>query len=160
MLWYGLPSAGLVQVARAGQPRGQQADHVRIAPPEAAQVVAVVAVPFGPAQAAERAHLIAAGGVPRLGDDLRVGQQRVFGDRLDHRRIGHQLAVAVAAEDRRQIEAEAVDVIVVDPVAEAMEDHLADDRMVAVERVAAAGVVAIRAGRRFRACSRRGFPAP
>ena len=33
--------------------------------------------------------------------------------------------------------------IVVYPVAEAMEDHLADDGMVSVERVAAAGVVAI-----------------
>ena len=69
--------------------------------------------------------------------------KRVFADRLHHRRIGDQVALAVAAEDRRQVEAEAVDVIVVDPMAEAMEDHLADDRMVPIERIAAAGVVAV-----------------
>ena len=63
---------------------------------------------------------------------------------LEQRRIGHQLALPIAAENRRQIEAETVDVIVVDPMPQAMEDHLADDRMVAVERVAAARVVAIR----------------
>ena len=74
---------------------------------------------------------------------LRVGQQRIFGDRFDQRRIGHQLAVAIAAEDRGQVEAEAVDVIVVHPMPQAKEDHLADDRMVAVDRVAAAGVVAV-----------------
>ena len=62
---------------------------------------------------------------------------------LDHRRIGHQVAVAVAAQDRGQVEAEAVDVVVVHPVAQAVEDHLADDRVVAVDRVAAAGVVAV-----------------
>ena len=42
--------------------------------------------------------------------------------------LGTRFAVAVAAEDRGQVEAEAVDVVVVHPVAQAMEDHLADDR--------------------------------
>ena len=64
---------------------------------------------------------------------------------FDQRRIRHQLAVAVAAENRRQVETETVDVIVVYPVPQAKEDHLADDRMVAVDGVAAAGVVAVRA---------------
>ena len=74
---------------------------------------------------------------------LRVGQQRIFGDGFDQRRIGNQLAVAIAAEDRRQVEAEAVDVIVVHPMPQAKEDHLADDRVIAVDRVAAAGIVAV-----------------
>ena len=60
-----------------------------------------------------------------------------------NRRIGHQLALAIAAENRGEVEAEPVHVIVVNPIAETMENHLADDRVVAVEGIAAAGVVAI-----------------
>ena len=138
-------AAGLVEVAGAGEARGHRAGHAVVAAPEAADVVAVVAVPLGPALVGERADLVGAGGVPRFGDDLRVGEHRVFGDQLDQRRVRHELAVPVAAEDRRQVEAEAVDVVVVHPVAQAVEDHLADDRVVAVHRVAAAGVVAVRA---------------
>ena len=114
-----------------------------IAAPKAADVVAVAAVPFGPAQLAERADLVGAGGVPGFGNDLAVGQQRIFGDRFDQRRVGDQFARAIAAQDRRQVEAEAVDVIVVHPMPQAQEDHLADDRMVAVDGVAATGIVAV-----------------
>ena len=72
---------------------------------------------------------------------LRVGQQRIFGNGFDHRRIGQEFAVAIAAENRSQIETKAVDVVVVHPMPQAMEDHLAHDRVVAVDRVAAAGIV-------------------
>jgi len=102
-----------------------------------------MAVPFRPAVVGERAHLVRPGGVPGLGDDLGVGQERVFGDRLHDGHVRQQVAVAVAAEDRGQVEAEPVDVVVVHPVAETVEDHLADDRMVAVERVSAAAVVLV-----------------
>ncbi len=104
-----------------------------------------MAVPLGPTLVGERADLVGAGGVPRFGDDLRIGEHRVFGDQLDHRRVRHELALPVAAEDRGQIEAEAIDVVVVYPVAQAMEDHLAHDRVIAVDRVAAAAEVLVRA---------------
>ena len=42
-----------------------------------------------------------------------------------------------ATEDGGQVEAEAVDVVLGGPVAQAIEHHVADDRVVAVERVAA-----------------------
>ena len=131
-----------------------------IAAPEPAHVVAIAAVPLGPAQVGERADLVRAGRVPRFGNDLGVGQQRIFGDRLDQRRIRHQLAVAVAAEDRRQVEAEAVDVVVVHPVPQAMEDHLADDRVIAVDRVAAARVVRVVAAAVVEHVVDAGSPAP
>ena len=53
------------------------------------------------------------------------------------------MARRVAGQDRRQVEAEAVDVHLLDPVAQAVHDHPADDRMIGVERVAAAGVVGV-----------------
>ena len=46
----------------------------------------------------------------------------------------------VARQDRRQVEAEAVDVHLLDPVAQAVDDHPPDDRVVGVERVAACRV--------------------
>ena len=76
-------------------------------------------------------------------------KQRIFGDLFHQRRIGHQLAVAIAVEDRRQVEAKSVDVVVQHPVPQAKEDQLADDRVVAVHRVAATRVVAIRAAAVF-----------
>ena len=53
------------------------------------------------------------------------------------------MAGRVAGQDRRQVEAEAVDVHLLDPVAQAVHDQPPDDRVVGVERVAAAGVVGV-----------------
>ena len=46
-----------------------------------------------------------------------------------------------AVQDRALVEAEAVDVHLLDPVVQAVEDELLHDRVVAVDRVPAAGVV-------------------
>ena len=135
-----------VEIAGAGQPRGEVAGLRVVASPVAADVIAVAAVPLGPPQARERSHLVGPGGIPRFGDDLRVGEQRIFGDQLDDRRIRQDLAVAVAAEHARQIKSETIDVVVVHPVPQTEEDQFADDRVIAVDRVAAAGVVAVVAG--------------
>ena len=64
-------------------------------------------------------------------------------DRPGQRRIRHQLAVLVAREHAGEIEAKAVDAQLLHPVLEAMHDECADQRMVAVHRVAATGVVAV-----------------
>ena len=59
----------------------------------------------------------------------------------EHGRIPHRDAIGTAGEDGALVEPEAVDVHLLDPVLEAFEDHLLDDRMVAVDGVAAARVV-------------------
>ena len=135
----------LVAVERraADQAVGEALDRAVVAAEEAADIVAEAAVPFLPAVADEAADLVQAGGVPRLGDELRAGQHRVRLDVPQHRRVRHHVARLVAVQDRRQIEAEAVDVHLLDPVAEAVDDHPADDRMIGVERVAGAAVVGV-----------------
>ena len=55
------------------------------------------------------------------------------------------LPFGAAAQDRRQVEAEAVDVQLGDQVGQAVDDQVAHQRMIAVERVAAAGEVVIAA---------------
>ena len=93
--WRGKRPGGFVQVGAAAQPRRQRAGHARLAAPEAAHVVAVAAVPFRPAPAErETADLIQARRVPRLGDQLGVGQHAVLGDHLDDRRLHQHVAHA------------------------------------------------------------------
>ena len=49
----------------------------------------------------------------------------------------------IARQDRRQIKAEAIDVHFLDPVAQAIDNHPPHDRMIGIQRVAAAGVVGV-----------------
>ena len=53
------------------------------------------------------------------------------------------MALRVAAEHGSEVEAEAVDVVFGSPVAETIEDEVADDGVVAVEGVAAAAEVEV-----------------
>ena len=138
------PAGILIEIGAAAQPGRQGADHAFLAAPEAADVVAVFAVPLRPAPAErEPTHLVKPRRVPRLGDQLGVGEHAVFDDQLDDRRLHEDVAVVVAAEDRRQVEAQAVHVHVGHPEAQAVHQELANDRVVAIYRVAAAGEVEV-----------------
>ena len=84
---------GLVEVRAAGNPGSQVGHGIIKARHEGADIIAEHAVPFGPARiGGEGAHLIETGGVPGLGNDLGVAQDRVFGDHLDHGRIGQEVS--------------------------------------------------------------------
>ncbi len=135
------PSRPRVQVGAAGDSRGDRADQTGVAAHEPPHVVAEATVPLRPAPPRERAQLVEAAGVPRLRDQLRVPELVGQFSQLDDRRVLHDGAVGCARQHRGEVEAEAVDVVRVDPVAEAVEDQLRRDRVVDVERVAAAGEV-------------------
>ena len=60
--------------------------------------------------------------VPRLGDQLDVPQHRVLLDRGEEGAV-HVDVVAGAGQRRREVEAEAVDVHLGDPVAQRVEDQ-------------------------------------
>ena len=140
-----LARARAVQVGAAEQAVGQPRDGAVVAAHEGTHVVAEVAVPLLPAVADEVADLVQAGGVPRLGDQLGAGEHGVGLDVPQHRRVGQRVALLVAREDRREVEAETVDVHHLDPVVQAVEDQPAHDGVVGVERVAAAGEVLVAA---------------
>ena len=65
--------------------------------------------------------------------------------RLDDRRLEQDIAAPVAAEHRRQVEAEPVDATLDDPVPQALEQIVAHERAVARERIAAAAKVQVAA---------------
>ena len=92
---------------RTGEPRCQRAEHTAIPAPEAADVIAVLVVPFPPA-AGEIAGLIAAGAnIPWLGNQLQPAQQRVLGNGRQQRRGGIKAGIA-ARQCGREIKAEAI----------------------------------------------------
>src|SRR5262249_32296483 len=139
-----LPAAPGVQVARAGQARGELAGRGAVALPEAADAVAVLAVPLRP-QYGEVAHLVAARAhVPGLGDQLDLAQHRVLVDDVEEGAQPVDLE-QLAGQGRGQVEAEAIDVHLQDPVAQAVHDELQDARVLHVQRVAAAGEVHVEA---------------
>ena len=132
-------AVALVEIRRAAEARRELRDADRAAP-EVAHRVAVDAVPLRP-EDREVADLVAAGpDVPRLGDQLHLGEQRVLVDDVEER--GEAIdVVELARERRREVEAEAVDVADVRPVAQRVHDQPQHARVHRVERVARAGEV-------------------
>ena len=139
MLANGRRPGVLVEVRRPGEPRGELAQR-RLAAPEVADGVAVGAVPLGPLRR-EVADLVAArADVPRLGDQLHLADDRVLLHELEERRQPVDV-VELAGQRRGEVEAEAVDVHLGDPVAQRVHDQLQRVGVPHVEGVPGAGVV-------------------
>src|SRR5690606_6060266 len=139
------PAAALVEVAAAAEAGGELADDPAFALPEAADGVTILAVPLGP-ERGEVADLVAApADAPRLRDELHPGAHRVLVDDVEE---GPELVhlMELAGEGAREVEAEAVHVHLLNPVAEAVHDELQDAGAAHVERVAAARVIHAVAG--------------
>ncbi len=139
------PAVVLVEVGAAGEAVGELAERPLLAAPVVAHRVAVLAVPLAPAHR-EVADLVAAlADVPRLGDQLDVGEHRVLVNDVEERRQPIDV-VELARQRRRQVEAEAVDVHLLHPVAQRVHHQLQRVRMPHVQAVAGAGVVHVVAG--------------
>ena len=106
-----------------------------VAPPEATDHVAVEAVPLRPRSGEAADPVAARPDVPRLGDELDAGHDRVLVDRVEEGALPLELA-ARPGEDRGEVEPEPVDVHLLDPVAQAVHDQLEHPRVADVERVA------------------------
>ena len=134
-----LAPVGLVEVAGAREARRELGD-ARLPAPEVAHDVAVDAVPLAP-QDREVADLVAAGAdVPGLGDELDLRQDRVLVDGVEERAQAIDV-VELARQRAGEVEAEAVDVALADPVAQRVHDQAQHAGMAGVERVARARVV-------------------
>ena len=67
----------------------------------------------------------------------------ILGDLFEQRRVRQQVALLIPPEHRSEVEAEAVDVHLGDPVAQRVEDEPQRQRVVGVDGVAAAGDVPV-----------------
>ena len=117
-------AARLIDVGAAGEPCGDDPSHPRVPLDESPDVVSIAAVPLGPAVAREVSHLIQAGRIPRLGDELRAGERLLELDLPDDRRVDERRAVLAARQNRALVEAEAVDVHLLHPVPQAIDNQL------------------------------------
>ncbi len=134
--------AVLVQVGGAGEPGGELAERAGLGPPEVPYGVPVLAVPLRP-QGREVAHLVAAlAHVPRLGDQLDPADHGVLLDQVEERREPVHL-VELPGEGGREVEAEAVDVHLGDPVPQRVHDQLEHVGVPHQQAVAGAGGVVV-----------------
>ena len=87
------------------------------------------------------AELVAAGSdVPGFRDELDRGERRVLAQRVEKAAVRIE-AARFASERDAEVEAKAIDVELVDPVAQRVHDELDHARMRGVNGIAAAGVV-------------------
>ena len=116
-------SAQAIQVTAAAQAVGKLGDLARVTLPELAHVVAVFAIPFAP-QHRQVADLVTeVADVPWLGDELGAREHWILVNDVEEggARI---VAIRLAPQRDSQIEAEPVDVHLLDPVAQAVGDQL------------------------------------
>ena len=147
----GLRAAAIVMelLAGTGNLAGKGAAVLVGLKPETARRVAEAVVPLAPARQIGAQLVAAAGRVPGLGDQLDAGQGRVLPDSLEERCVAVEAAWVVrvgqghAPQHRGQIEAETVDVHLLDPVAQRVHDHLQRHIVAGVDAVAGAGVVGV-----------------
>jgi hypothetical protein len=126
-------------VRRRDETRCQCRDR-RFAAPEITRGITELVVPFRPA-GWETADLITTGAdVPGFGDQLHCRQQWVLIDGFQEAALFGE-AVDFARQDGAEIEAEAVDMHLPHPVAQAVRHHLDDAGIGQVDCVAGAGVV-------------------
>ncbi len=133
-------AAGEVEdFSRAGHLAGQRTDLAVAALPERADLVAVGVVVLVELLA-EAAELVAARTrVPGLGDEYRLAQHGVGLDHLQHLGIG--VEARLTSQNRSEVEAEAGDAHLLDPVTQAVDHQPLCRGVVAAQGVAGAGVV-------------------
>ena len=117
--------------------------HPGIALDKRAHVVAEAAIPLFPLLTDKAAHLVEPSSIPCLGDQLCAGQDRVVLDVPQDRRVGQRRALLVAREDGSQVKAKTVDMHLLHPIMQAVDDHAAHHGLVGIERIAGAAVVGV-----------------
>ena len=134
------------QVPRAGEPGGQLTHPVAgfmacraldVREPERPDRVTEAVVPLGEGRWELAGAPAVYAEVPRLGDQLDPGEHRVDSQRHQERVVGVVPVVAAASERHRQVEAEPVDMAVLNPVPQRVQHHPGDHRVAQVEGVAA-----------------------
>ncbi len=133
-----------VELRRAAHESGRdRRQRAFVAAPKRSRIVAKAIVPLRPARR-KIADLIAIlAQVPRLGDQLRAGQHRILPQHRKKRAVDAERTI-LARHRAREIEAEAVDPELLDPVTQRIRHELQHARMIEVERVAATGAVEIK----------------
>ena len=132
----------LIEVSTASQTGGKTGQGRELPAPEIAHSIAVFTVPFGP-QGREASYLVAVGAdIPRLSDEFDLADHRILVDQVKESRGVGDL-VKLACQCRCQVEAEAVDMHVSDPVTQRIHDEHQDRDRGHEQGIACAGGVEV-----------------
>ena len=135
-------AAEAIQVAAAAQAIGELGDLARIALPEFAHVVAVLAIPLAP-QHWQIADLIAkVADVPWFANEFDARQHRILVDDVEEG-CARVIRIWLATQHRHQVEAESVHVHLLDPVPQAIGNQLERLWAAHVQRVTRTREVAV-----------------
>src|SRR5882762_10009356 len=122
----------------------QVRDHPRIALNKTANIVAEPRVPLQPGNAWESAAKLVSAGVPGFCDQMQSTQLRISGDFTEYGGVSPiERSIRIAAEHRRQIKAESVDMHFMLPVPQAVHHHFAYVSFTEIQSVARAGVIGV-----------------
>ena len=92
--------------------------------PMVAYEITVPVIPFSP-RSGERADLVAAGAdIPRLGDELDLGENRVLGNSVEKDAMGIECAVASSCKRGCQVKSEPINMEFLYPIAKGIEGQL------------------------------------
>ncbi len=116
------PARTVEPVGAAQDAGGQVARHPRVALPEPADAIAEPVVPFVERVRIGTKLVAPRPDVPGFGDQLDARQDRVLPDRVKEPALGVE-AARLAPQDRGKVEAKAVDMADLDPVAQAVHHH-------------------------------------
>ena len=134
-------SADCKQVAGSAYACGGSSRAEFITTPESADIVTEPVIPFSPSSAWETTKLISTARIPRFSNDLCFSKDRMLRNRICQRREFQENSFLTSCKNRSKVKAESVNVIVCDPVTQAVQNHVAHYRMIAVHCITAAGEI-------------------
>src|SRR4029453_460408 len=127
----------------ANQTVGKTCHRPFFATKETPHVIPKPSIPFLPTVSDEAAYLIKAGRVPCLRDEFGSRKLRVRFNVPQYGRIRNQLSRLTTPKNRGEVKSEAVDAHFSDPIAEAVQDHSANNRMIRIKRVSRTAVIGV-----------------
>ena len=130
----------LIEIGTAGEARGEFRERGIHAAPIIARRVAVFAVPFRPARRKIADLIAAVADIPRLGNQLDAGNERVLVDNIE-KRAEPVNRVKLPRKGGGEVESEAVHMHVLNPIAQAVHNQAQHVRVHHVQRVARAGEI-------------------
>ena len=127
------PSVVIEKIAGSRDAGRQFRELSAVSTPEPPHGVAVAVVPLGPPGREAAKPIPALPDVPGFGDQLYLGKDRVLKQGVEKTGVAVEPSMFLAGEGRRQVEAEPVDMHLVDPISKGVGDQLQDPGMMEIE---------------------------
>src|SRR5262245_19428735 len=124
-----------IDLVAAKQPVREAPQRAMVVAEETPYVVTKASVPLIPSVSNKTADLVQSAGVPSFSDHRCPDKIWIRFNIQEKRGIRHHLTTGIAGEDRSEIKTETIYVHLFHPIANAIQDHPANDGMIGIESV-------------------------